>query len=274
LTRLGQAALRYAEQGRPVFPVAPGGKVPAIPRAEGGQGFKDATTDPDQIRAWWQRWPNANVGMPTGKASGLVVLDVDARAGGYGSLAVLEAGREGLVTLEAATPGGGAHLYFTAPDVELRNSAGKLGEGLDIRADGGYVVLPPSERPEGAYVWCERRPPADMPVWLLELLLPKPASAPAPLPAEDPTRLSRYGYHALADELHAIRRAPVGQRNDTLNRAAFSLGQLVGAGVLPEHLVVEELLDSALRVGLTEREARATIVAAMARGAQHPRRPR
>ncbi len=258
----------------PVFPVIPGGKKPAIPRREGGRGFHDATTDTDQLRAWWRRWPQANIGLPTGQSSGLVVLDVDARPGGYGSLALLEAGREGLVTLEAGTAGGGAHLYFTWPGVELRNSARKLGPGLDIRAEGGYVVLPPSQRPEGAYTWCEGSgKPAAMPPWLLELLRPKPPAPPAaPMPAADVRGVDRYGYTALAEEVRALRGAPVGQRNDQLNRSAFALGQLVAVGALAGPLVCEELLAAALQVSLDEREARATIKSGLGRGLEQPRR--
>src|SRR5260221_12533215 len=83
------AALAYAAQGIPVFPLAPGMKVPAISKDEGGRGFHDATTDTERIRRWWKRWPRANIGIPTGSASGWVVIDIDPRHGGDRSLAAL-----------------------------------------------------------------------------------------------------------------------------------------------------------------------------------------
>ena len=81
------AALAYAARGWPVFPLKPRDKVPAIPKTEGGSGFYDATTDPAVIRRWWERWPDANVGLATGAAAGFVVLDVDGPEG-EASLAV------------------------------------------------------------------------------------------------------------------------------------------------------------------------------------------
>jgi hypothetical protein len=124
----------------PVFPCKPGRKEPLTPN-----GFKDATTDPARIRAWWSRWPDANIAMPTGKRSGWVVVDVDPEHGGYDSLAALhEEGYELPLTATIKTGGGGVHHYLRCPaGEEIRNSAGKLGPGLDIRGEGGYVIVPP-----------------------------------------------------------------------------------------------------------------------------------
>ena len=80
-----KAALAYARRGVPVFPCEPDGKRPLT-----YNGFWDATADPRRIRDWWSRWPTANVGLPTGERSDLLVLDVDSRGGGFESLAVLE----------------------------------------------------------------------------------------------------------------------------------------------------------------------------------------
>ena len=148
-----------------MFPCEPGGKRPLTP-----SGFWDATTDPRRVRAWWGRRPSANVGVPTGRRSGLVVLDVDRGGGGPESLAALE--REhgpAPETARARTGGGGAHLFFRyPPGREVRNSAGVLGPGLDVRGEGGYVVVPPS-RTRGAYGWVDRSPLAEA-AWLLERL--------------------------------------------------------------------------------------------------------
>ncbi|PLS87145.1 MAG: hypothetical protein CYG60_03450 [Actinobacteria bacterium] len=158
------AALDYACQGIPVFPLRPGTKVPAVPKREGGEGYRDATTNRDQIRRWWRRWPDANVGVPTGTRSGFLVLDVDPDKGGDGSLKILifEHG-ELPATATVNTGGGGQHYYYSYPvGAEIRNNASKLGPGLDIRGEGGYVVVPPSVT-TGPYYWGDRSPVAGNP---------------------------------------------------------------------------------------------------------------
>lgn len=180
-----EQALAHAECGRAVFPVywvlpdgrcscgdsdckSPG-KHPLTPT-----GFRAATTDPGRIRRWWGKLPEANIGFPTGMGSGVVVLDVDPRHHGNESLAALEREHGPLpTTVEAITGGGGRHLYFLSPGHPIRNSAGSLGSGLDIRGDGGYVLLPGSVTAH-AYIWEVRSHPDDiamaaMPGWLLAL---------------------------------------------------------------------------------------------------------
>ena len=160
-----RAALSYTRRGIPVFPCEPSGKRPLT-----YSGFWDATTEEGHVRAWWSRWPSANVGIPTGKRSGLLVLDVDPRGGGPQSLSILERENGPLPrTAKARTGGGGMHVYFRySAEEEVRNSAGLLGAGLDVRGEGGYVVVPPS-RTQGAYEWIDRAPPADA-TWLLKRL--------------------------------------------------------------------------------------------------------
>ena len=160
-----KAALAYAGRGVPVFPCVPGGKRPLT-----ANGFWDATTKADRIRAWWERWPEANVGVPTGERSGLLILDVDAKAGGPESLTALEQTHGVLPrTTRVRTGGGGVHVYFRYPGGEVvRNSAGLLGPGLDVRGEGGYIVVPPSHT-QSAYEWLEKAPLAQ-PTWLLECL--------------------------------------------------------------------------------------------------------
>jgi Bifunctional DNA primase/polymerase, N-terminal len=160
-----KAALTYARRGVPVFPCEPGAKRPLT-----RNGHWDATTDPHAIGRWWRGWPSANVGVPTGKKSGLVVLDVDVDDDGPESLARLEhAGVPVPKTARARTGGGGIHLYFRYPrERDIRNSAGLLGPGLDVRGEGGYVVVPPS-RTLGSYEWVDRSPLAEA-TWLIERL--------------------------------------------------------------------------------------------------------
>ena len=136
--------LAYAANGYPVFPVNQS-KRPLVKWKEG------ATTDAETIKAWWTRWPTAMIGIPTGKPSGLVVLDFDIKedANGFESWEALGQSLPQNV-IEVKTPSGGSHFYFqydpARPD---RNSGGKVGSGIDVRGDGGYVVVPPSRRADG-----------------------------------------------------------------------------------------------------------------------------
>lgn len=155
-SHLELAALTMAqEHGLPVFPLAPRGKTPLTPN-----GFKDATTHPDQLAAWWTHNRDANIGMPTGPASGVFVVDVD--------------GAEGFTALAATFPplpptwtvqtGKGRHYWFRNPDgIPLGNSARRLGAQLDTRGAGGYVVCPPSVHPSGrVYRWASGCSPDDV----------------------------------------------------------------------------------------------------------------
>ncbi len=162
---VARAALAYARRGIPVFPCEPGGKRPLT-----YNGFWDATTDAPSVTAWWRRWPDANVGVPTGERSGLLVLDIDSDAGGPDSLVLLERANGQLPrTAKARTGGGGMHVFFKYPAGEMvRNSAGRLGPGLDVRGEGGYVVVPPS-RTQIAYEWLDKAPLAEA-TWLLRCL--------------------------------------------------------------------------------------------------------
>ena len=147
-------AQQYARDGIPVFPCKPD-KTPYT-----GNGFKDATTDPVKVAAFWQAKPGALIGVPTGQASGLFVVDLDTdkvtgRALGEATLAAL--GLSHLLTGPGAlTPSGGRHLYFCARGraVGLGSTAKRLGLGIDTRGDGGYVIAPGSTAPAGAYVAC------------------------------------------------------------------------------------------------------------------------
>lgn len=159
------AALRYAAHGWPVFPCRPKAKMPITAR-----GLNDATTEPAAIERWWRRWPDANVAVRTGAISRLVVLDIDGEEGAE-SLRALERDHGSLPrTASVVTPGGGQHFYFAHPGRgEIRNSARSVGPGLDIRADGGYVVAPPSVGSTARrYEPDERCALAALPQWLQE----------------------------------------------------------------------------------------------------------
>ena len=140
-------------------------------------GFYDATTDPEQLQTWWQRWPDANVGVRTGRESGLAVLDIDPERGGEETLAELIAVHRPLPeTVESLTGGGGRHIYFAYPPDPPGTWPRELGPGIDLKADGGYIVVPPSTHLTGRqYEWAVSSRlkvvcVAPLPPWVLELL--------------------------------------------------------------------------------------------------------
>lgn len=268
MTSLAGAAVELASGGWLSHPVQPQGKRP-ICRG----GFTASTTDPDIIRRWWQRWPNANIGTPTGAAFELVVLDVDERSGGYESLVEVQE-RHGCLpeTLTVETGGGGLHLYFRHPGGRVKSLPNALGPGLDIRGDGGCVVLPPSIHASGRrYRWRDTSVPmAEMPAWLAELVRYRPP-APRPRcdgPVEAPDRYVRV---AVERELAAVRSAREPGRNDQLNRSSFSIGQLVGDGCLDREVAWTALVDAGLDCALPEREVRCTVRSGLEAGIANPR---
>src|SRR5690625_59341 len=147
--RLPDAARSLASAGVPVFPCVPGEKRPLTRR-----GFHDATTDLDQVSAWWDRWPSANLTIPTGPASGIEVVDIDIGSTGSGFPAFQRARREGLTRGGAAlvrTPSGGLHVYFPA-DVSRGQPSWQAPKAhIDFRGTGGYILAPPSQvrQPDG-----------------------------------------------------------------------------------------------------------------------------
>jgi hypothetical protein len=226
------AALELAARGWPVLPVR--GKVPKL-----HNGLLGASTDERAITNWWQLWPDCGVGVRTG--AGLVVLDVDGDAGAD-ALHDLER-RHGELprTVTVRTGGGGEHYYFACRE-PVRNSAGRLGAGLDVRGEGGYVIAPPSRHDSGSrYEWDEHPddvPVAALPTWLLGML------------REDTARRKRT---PTSEWVRLIRAIPEGQRNDGLARLC---GHLLARGV-DEHVMHELLLavnQSRCRPPLPDRE--------------------
>ena len=273
MAHLASSAVRYALRGLHVFPLSPGTKIPL----RDTHGCLDATTDPDETRARWRDPPpSANIGVATGRRSGIWVLDVDTHHDGDNSLAKIEVDHGPLpLTVEASTPRGGRHLYWrwNVEDPEIRNSAGRVGPGLDVRGEGGFVVVPPSMLADGrGYHWIKNgaRAFTTAPAWLVNLALPPP-----PPPRSEPKPLSgdvdSYCAAAITSELKYLAEVKEGQRNDQLNRSAFAVAQFVAAGVVPEDWARQQLEVNAVGVGLTALEARRTINSAFAAGLAHPR---
>lgn len=245
-------ALAYARRGIPVFRLRARTKEPF----HGSRGFYDATTDPDTIRRWWTATPTANIGLPTGRASGIMVLDVDTDKGGADSLTALEAEHGKLpATWTVKTGGDNYQLYLKAPDENIRISAGKLGPGLDIRCDGGYVVAPPSIHPSGdRYTVHTRAPMVEPPSWLLALLKddPKPAGE---------TTVNTQSNQPISADLDGDP-IPDGKRNEELTRIAGRLrARGAGDGELPEML--ERINATRCNPPLPEREVQRIARSAM-----------
>lgn len=168
----------YSGKGWQSFPCRPNDKTPLVKWAD------VATCEINMLNGWLEQWPEMNIGIATGKRSGIFVLDVDAGHGGEESLAALIADHGELPnTPIALTGGGGKHYIFQHPDIQIRNvqNSGKLGKGLDIRGDGGYIVVAPSKHPSGTtYAWDKNHAPSTTPLapapeWMLKILT---ASAP------------------------------------------------------------------------------------------------
>jgi hypothetical protein len=241
-------ALAYASRGWPVFPCRPGSKAPATEH-----GFQDASTDPDRIRAWWNRMPDSNVAIATG-SPGPDVLDVDqhgSAGNGFRSLnRLVKAGVVGRSSQVVVTPGGGLHAYHTGSD----QASGRLPRHhLDFRAAGGYVLAPPSQVDGKPYRLLQVDPGAqDGLNWsavtgLLE-------------PRQDRQIQSRSATPANVSGLVAwVEKLAEGNRNSGLFWAACRAVEADQAGLL------DDLAAAAARTGLSEPEITRTVSSARRR---------
>ncbi|MFH9550947.1 bifunctional DNA primase/polymerase [Streptomyces sp. NPDC017435] len=276
------AALDAAARGWHVFPLRPGTKRPALhgehscprigPCADGHRKWEQrATTDPDRIRATWSHGP-FNVGIATGPSRLLVVdLDVpkdkgssDAPDGAATFGALCErAGHPVPATYRTRTASGGTHLYFNAPTgIRLTNTAGTVGELVDTRAWGGYVVAAGSITPAGPYEALCGPVAASLPGWLLSILQPAPRAPQAPSVAIT-AQSSRYADVALTAETRNVATAQPGSREAALFRAARALGRFVAWSDLPRHVVEQALQGAGEAAGLSASECRSTLRSAL-----------
>lgn len=259
------AALKFAYAGHPLIPChdirrdgrcscgkscdSPG-KHPRLQH-----GLLDASADPAVIAGWWRKWPAANVGLTTGSAAGLIVVDLDGEEG-IEAFEQLQRDHEALPpTRWVRTGGGGRHAYLRHPGVAVKTCAGLLAPHVDVRGDGGYVVAPPSNHVSGrCYEWANAGRAAPCPEWLVDLLRPPPPRPPRrPSRGQQPASDRR-----LAGLVQTVATAPIGQRNSCLNWASYQAREIVVAGA-DLHQVAGALLAAALAAGLGEGESRRTI---------------
>lgn len=280
------AALGYAAEGWPVFILGrskrplgncsrcpnegqPGAHDPQCCRCLTCHGFYAATRDPKAIRRMLALAPRGMLAIRTGAASGLVVVDVDPAKGGTESLAPLIERGLCLPTRFVRTGSDGLHLFYRHPGahIKIANSVGKLGPGIDIRADGGYVAAPPSIHPRTGKPYAWANPQAALeemaPALLATCLAPEPRPAPA-ANGDQPTSLRGAGAISHPDRLLAalidkVRAAPPGRRRVTLYGCARGVARMVTSGAINLTDGQAALLAVGLAVGQTERSALAAI---------------
>ncbi len=271
-------ALKYASIGWHVFPLfsmrdgkcrcgqdcPTPGKHPIT-----SDGFKSATIDKEIIHNWWRLWPDANVGIKTGFDSGIVVLDIDPRHDGTASLGKLMDQHGDIpMGVEAITGSGGRHIFFKMPRIEVRNSSARVGPGIDVRGEGGYVCAAPSNHASGGtYYWEPLSDPThqllEVPEWLLRLMLSPMVSGPA-----HQNSLRPDGRKSLGE---ALARCQDGNRNETGFWLACqirdnNLGMAEGESLMREY--VARCPQSGSKY--TEREALQSLQVAFKRPARRP----
>lgn len=292
-------ALYLAGMGWPVFPLKPGTKQPhgwhreancrRTGRCTNGHQTPEtyASTEADLIRRAWVA--PFNIGVATGPA-GLVGIDCDIAKHGDpqpdGATAIAElADRRGgplPETFTVTTPSGGIHRYYRCPPgVRLSSNQKRICPNVDHRAWGGYLVGPGSATVEGGYELADDRDPVDLPAWLVQAILERPArpttASPATGTAGRARRPGAYGSAALAGECDRIRSARPGHHNEVLSTAAYRIGQLLGAKVL-DHTDAHAALSTAAHALITGKcsctpaEVERVITAGLDAGARNPRR--
>nr|WP_276588912.1 MULTISPECIES: phage/plasmid primase, P4 family [unclassified Sphingomonas] len=295
-----EAALDYAARGWSVFPCSPVHKRPLVAAdkdaagkpVKGTGGVCKATTNPDQVRAWWSKWPSAMIGIAMG-SNRLFALDFDPRVdpdtGEEWTLERLKGELEAQIggplpaSLAVRTPSGGVHVYLQQPtDGDTIRNRGNLPEHVDVRGEGGYVIAPPSVMKDGRrYRWLRDDAGAAIvpaPAALVTVLQARKGATPTH--GQPKLRLvdgappaQRYAMAALDRECQTIQSAASGARQNALNRGAYSVAQLVAAGAIGEPLARSAIMQAALaNPGNDDRSAiEATIDSGWTAGMAQPR---
>jgi len=215
-----KAALSYTEKGKAVVPLhnIKNGKCtceagekcdkPGKHARAAWKKYQEETPSAEQVKEWWEKWPEANIGLITGRVSGVVVLDIDQPEG---METIEELSLDLPATLVAETGSGGFHYYFKSPEKPCQNFTGKY-PGIDFRGDGGLAVVPPSENIDGEYSWVMKEELAEIPEWIKKALNSK-------------SKGSKLEPEAWSKEVKE------GTRNAELTRRA---GSLIGKGYSPQ----------------------------------------
>lgn len=305
-------ARAYAARGWPVLPLhavaggrctcgRPSGKGPDGCGSPGkhprtARGLTEASADVDELDRWWGRWPSASIAIRTGPApagAGIWVLDLDAGTDAHArvSAAAVVAGDPAgstWATLTARTGGGGLHLVFrlSPADVALlgelgltlptRNGIG--GKGLDVRADGGYIVAPPSVHESGqTYAWQEQRDVIPAPRWLLQLvgkpLEQRKSYTPPPPRREAPTSNDsrrKFGEAVLRNACAKVAAASDGTRHAELLRQAKTVGGYIVSAAIPYPEALDALCAAGQSTGKGPQECRRTTIDGLTYGMERP----
>lgn len=237
-------------------------------------GFHAATLDPERVAEMLRLHRRGLLAVRTGSSSGFVVIDVDPP--GISTMKMLVG--DGVLprTLAAVTGRGGYHFLYAHPGGKIMSGAGKGGPGIDVKADGGYVVAPPSVHPGTGQPYRWLASPGDdltpLPAFWVERLRenPRPARSvhPVPIPAHG---RGGYALAALRGEIEDVLAAWEGTRNVTLHLAAWNLGQLVAGGVLEAERTEALLCRAGERIGLPTAEVHRTVASGFRAAAQYPR---
>lgn len=252
-----RSAFELCQWGWKVFPLAPGSKIPAISKRDGGRGCLDATNDAEKIAEWHKRFPAANIGVACGEPSGIIVVDLDPRNGSEETIEKFRQRKWWFPdTVSVRTANGGLHLYY-AFEPSLKNSKSVLGKGIDVKTTGGYVVAPPSVLDGGKrYEWL-LSPLGDHlprpPMWMVQALRPKPDSGFTFNQASAPRDIS-----AL---VRTVATAPEGSRNNVLYWAACRAAE----GGLLTKAAADSFADAAQACGLNREDALKSIASAARR---------
>jgi Bifunctional DNA primase/polymerase, N-terminal len=235
-------------------------------------GFYAATLDVARVEEMVRLHPRGLLAIRTGAVSGTAVIDVDA----HGIPAMRQMIASGLLprTLTQRT-GSGYHLVYAHPGVRIASGPGKGGSGIDVKSDDAYIVAAPSVHPGTGrpYRWLGPLTGEPVPLpqyWVERLREPDRPCRPGPVPVQG-VRGTQYALGALRRQLAELLKVKMGIRNAALNRTAFVIGQLVGAGMLDERDATAALEDAGQRIGLSPGEVRRSVASGLRAGARCPR---
>ncbi len=266
-----RSALTLALRGWRIHPLRPREKTPVTPH-----GCLDASYDPEVIKEWWDRWPWANIGVATGAGSGVVVIDVDGPQGWWRWAELCsEHGTTETLVQQTGRADGGMQLFFAHPGRHIGNRGALAGCGdIQVRGDGGYVVVPPSVHPSGrCYRWTQCMRPAAMPQWLLELVqeADRPPTNRPPPKIQPGQGTTSYGEGALESACEEARAVGQGQRAVRLFHLASCMGELVAGGELAEDEARAALTAAGMASGISERESDRQVRCGIEAGFRKPR---